>query len=65
MKKLVDNGLQLKVVGIIKPADGTTVISTTGGIGYKKSLMDYAIKGVTNSKVVQEQLKNTKKDGML
>lgn len=62
MKKLVDNGLQLKVVGIIKPADGTTVISTTGGIGYKKSLMDYAIKGVTNSKVVQEQLKNTKKD---
>ncbi len=62
MKKLVDNGLQLKVVGIIKPADGTTVISTTGGIGYKKSLMDYAIKGVTNSKVVQQQLKNTKKD---
>lgn len=62
MKKLVDNGLKLKVVGIIKPADGTTVISTTGGIGYKKSLMDYAIKGVTNSKVVQEQLKNTKKD---
>lgn len=62
MKKLVDNGLKLKVVGIIKPADGTTVISTTGGIGYKKSLMDYAIKGVSNSDVVKKQLSSENRD---
>lgn len=62
MTKLINNGLKLKVVGIIKPAEGTTVVSTTGGVGYKKSLMDYAIDNVTNSKVVQDQLKNTKTD---
>ena len=62
MKNIINNGLDLKVVGIIKPAAGTTVISTTGGIGYKKSLMEYAINNVTKSDVVQKQLKNIDTD---
>lgn len=62
MKDLINKGLPLKVVGIIRPADGTTVVATTGGVGYKKALMDYAIENVTKSSVVQDQLNSKDTD---
>lgn len=62
LKELIDNGTEIKIVGIIKPADGTTIVTTTGGIGYTKELMDYAINSVADSDVVKKQLENTNKD---
>ena len=57
MKKLQDS-LEIKLVGIIRPAAGSVVTSTTGAVGYKFELMEYLLDQVKNSQIVQEQLAN-------
>ena len=61
MKKLRDS-LEIKVVGIIRPAAGSVATSTTGAVGYKFELMEYLLDQVKNSQIVQEQLANPEID---
>lgn len=60
MKKLLDKSLTLKVVGIIKPNEESS-ITTSGEVGYTKELTDYVIENINNSEIAKEQLKNTDK----
>lgn len=60
MKKLLDKSLTLKVVGIIKPNEESS-ITTSGEVGYTKKLTDYVIENINNSEIAKEQLKNTDK----
>lgn len=60
MKKLIDKSLTLKVVGIIKPNEESS-ITTSGEVGYTKELTDYVIENINNSEIAKEQLKNTDK----
>lgn len=62
VKKLVDNGLELSVVGIIRPGEDNVLSVGTGGIGYTTELMDYVLSETEKSEVVQQQLNNPEKD---
>ena len=57
INKLVENGLDLKIVGIIKPKEGSN-ISVTNGVGYTKELTEYVINEINESEIVKEQLNN-------
>lgn len=54
-----ENGLKLKVVGILKP-DADSLISSTssGGIGYTHALTEYMIGKVNDSELVKAQIGN-------
>ncbi len=58
MKNIVNNGEDLKIVGIVKPKEGATSTMLTSGIYYPNSLTNYVIENAKNSKIVQEQLAN-------
>ena len=62
VKKLVDNGLEINIVGIIRPDENNVLSVGTGGIGYTTELMEYALEHTANSPAVKEQLQNPKKD---
>ncbi|MBR2877258.1 MAG: ABC transporter ATP-binding protein/permease [Clostridia bacterium] len=62
VKKLVDEGLTIKVVGILKPDEDNTLSIGTGGIGYMTELMDYAVQKNMETTIVQEQLNDTTTD---
>ena len=57
MKNILDNALELKVVGIIK-VDPDSSIKTTGVIGYTKALTEYTINKINESEVAKEQINN-------
>ncbi len=61
-KKLVENGEKLKIVGILKPDEDNTLSIGTGGIGYRRDLMDYAINETAKRDVVKKQLADKTKD---
>ncbi len=60
MKNLVKNGEDLKIVGIVQPKDGATSTMLSQGICYPADLTDHVIEKAKNSKIVQEQLKDSK-----
>ena len=56
LKKLLENAMEIKVVGILRPSEGTVATSVTGAVGYRFELMEYLLEQVRNSKIIQEQL---------
>jgi len=61
MKNIIDNGLTLKIVGIMKPNDESTN-QTSGEVGYTKALTEYVISQIRKSKIAEEQLSNKEKN---
>ena len=61
MKKVIENGLTLKVVGIMQPNEESTN-QTSGEIGYIKELTEYVIKATRESEIAKEQLANKEKN---
>jgi len=57
IKDIVESGLDLKIVGIIKPSEDSN-ISVTNGVGYTKELTEYVINKINDSKIVKEQKEN-------
>lgn len=59
MEQATENGLKLKVVGILKP-DADSLISSTnsGGIGYTHALTEYMIDKTNSSELVKAQKEN-------
>lgn len=58
MKELVKNGEELKVVGIVQPAEDVNAVSLSTGIGYMKELSRHVAEEAENSAIVQQQLQN-------
>ena len=58
MKELVKNGEELKVVGIVQPAEDANAVSLSTGIGYMKELSRHVAEEAENSVIVQQQLQN-------
>ena len=58
MKKIVKDGEDLKIAGIVQQKEGATSTMLSSGICYPASLTDYVIENAKNSKIVQEQLEN-------
>lgn len=62
VKQLIDKGLEISIVGIIRPDENNVLSVGTGGIGYTTELMDYALEYTENSEVVKQQLADTSRD---
>lgn len=60
MKTQIENGLELKIVGVLRQKDGTGsgVNAPSGGIAYTSALIDYTSEHIQNSDIVKEQEAN-------
>ncbi len=60
MKTQIENGLQLKIVGVLRQKDGTSsgVNAPLGGIAYTSALIDYTSEYIQNSDIIKEQEAN-------
>ncbi len=58
MKTVLDNAEEIKIVGIIRPAEGVEMTSISGSVGYTKELTEYIINAVNESEIVKEQKEN-------
>nr|WP_295679944.1 ATP-binding cassette domain-containing protein [uncultured Lachnoclostridium sp.] len=56
MTKLVEDSLELKVVGILRPNPEASATSINGAIGYTSSLTEYIINNINNSDIAKAQL---------
>ncbi len=57
-----DSGLELRVVGIIKPDPDALSTALSGTVGYTSALTEYVIEKTNASEIVKAQLENTKSD---
>ena len=58
LRMLYTNGLDLKVVGIIRPSEDAVSAMLTGSIGYTGELTKYIIEKSKDSEVIKAQLEN-------
>lgn len=56
LRYLYDNGIPLKVSGIIRPSEDAVSAMLTGAIGYTSKLTEYIITEAQDSEVVQAQM---------
>ncbi len=56
MKMAVDKGLEIEIVGILRPDPEAVATSISGAIGYLPSLTEYVLTEVQNSAIVRQQL---------
>ena len=54
----LNNAIDVKIVGIITPAENTMSTSTMGGVYYSSAMRDYMIEQCKLSPIVEEQLEN-------
>ena len=62
LQYLYDNGIPLKVTGIIRPNEDTTAPMLTGSIAYTSDLTRYVIDHTQNAEVIQAQKENSSTD---
>lgn len=60
MKTQIENGLELKIVGVLRQKEGTSsgVNSPSGGVAYTSALIDYTSEQIQNSDIVKKQEAN-------
>ena len=62
LKYLYDNGIDLKVVGIIRQNKDAVSAMMTGAIGYTKALTEYVVSKSHDSDAIKAQIENDKVD---
>ena len=62
LNQRLEEAMELKIVGIIRPSEDTMNMANIGTIGYLSGLKDEIITKVNNSDVVRAQLKNKEVD---
>ncbi len=62
LKYLYDNGINLKVTGIIRPNEEAVSTMLSGAIGYTKSLTEYVVEKSHSSKAIKAQKEKPKTD---
>lgn len=58
INNLLNDALELNVVGIIKPKEETITTNNYGGVWYTKDLTEYVINEINDSEIAKEQLAN-------
>lgn len=58
MKNLIENGENIKIVGIVQPKDSATATMLQSGIGYPAALTTHVIKQAASSEIIKKQLDN-------
>ena len=56
MRNLVNNGEDVKIVGIVHPREDATATMLSSGINYPSTLTDYVIEQAASSTIVKDQL---------
>lgn len=51
-----DEGVELKIVGILRPKEDAAISSSSGGVGYTKALTDYMVEQIGESDILKDQL---------
>ncbi len=62
MKLKIENGLDIKISGIIRPNPDANVQSTTGSLGYTSALTEYIIEETLKTDLAMTQLKDENKN---
>lgn len=60
--KLIENGQEIKIVGIVKPADNSIMVTTMGAIGYTSALTEYVVNATNECEIVKQQKADPKTD---
>ena len=58
MKYVYDNGIDIKISGIVRPNEDAISTSMNGSIGYTRSLTDYMITTAEKSPIVKKQMES-------
>ncbi len=58
MKDLVEQGVDMKIVGIVRPNKDAVSTSISGAIGYTHQLTEYVIRATNNREIVRQQLED-------
>ena len=58
MEDVYKEGVDLKIVGVVCPKEGSTMMTSTVGICYTKELTEYVIETASKSEIVQKQLED-------
>ncbi len=58
IKEKLEDATEIKVVGIIRPSEGSVATAMSGAVGYTKELKEYVINKVNSVKIVEEQKEN-------
>ena len=61
MAKKLENAMELKIVGVLKPTK-SGFSSESGGIGYRTELVDWLLEQLKNSEIVQAQMATPETD---
>ena len=61
LKNIIDNGQDIKIVGVLKVSNDA-VNADSGFVGYTKDLAMHVINEINNSKIAQEQMNNKNKN---
>ena len=61
-KQLIEKGEEIKVVGIVRPTDGSLMVVTTGAIGYTVGLTEHVITETNKCEIVKQQLADPETD---
>ncbi|MBR5615356.1 MAG: ABC transporter ATP-binding protein, partial [Clostridia bacterium] len=52
---VTENGIELKIAGIVRPKKGVAATSISGAIGYTKALTDYILEQNAESEIIHQQ----------
>ncbi len=52
---VTENGVEIKIAGIVRPKEGAAATSISGAIGYTKALTDYILEQNSKSEVINQQ----------
>ena len=58
MKNLIQNGENIKIVGIVQPKDSASATMLQSGIGYPAALTNHVIEQAASSEIVNKQISN-------
>ncbi|MCL2679279.1 MAG: ABC transporter ATP-binding protein/permease [Dehalococcoidia bacterium] len=58
MKSVINEALELKIVGILRPSAEVTATSISGAVAYTSELTRYVIDQILESQIVREQMAN-------
>ncbi len=62
MKTLIEGAEKLRIVGIMRPAEGSVMTASSGSIGYTPELMTHYMEKINSSEIVRQQLEEPNVD---
>lgn len=58
LKKIIKNGEEIKVVGIIKPNEESIITNPYGGVGYTSDLQKHIMEKTNDTEIAKDQMEN-------